>query len=180
MVALAVHLKTKIDAGIVSLLDVYHRVLGRIAEFDQSDADCPRVHSRIQWAEEGESSSRFFLRLEKMGCAKSWISTMHRPDGTIASDTESICSSWVDYYSDLFTADGIDLFAQHDLLSNVSEGLPDGARDSCEGLLTAEEVRTALEGMAHNKSPGSYGLPVEFYSTFWGILGLDLVEVFNS
>ena len=46
-----VHLKTKIDAGIVSLLNVYHRVLGRIAEFDQSDAEGARVRSRIQCAE---------------------------------------------------------------------------------------------------------------------------------
>ena len=76
----AVHLKPKIDAGIASLLNVYHRVLGRIAEFDQSDAEGAPVLSRIQWAEEGESSSRFFLRLEKMGVAKSWISTMRRPD----------------------------------------------------------------------------------------------------
>ena len=88
----AVHLKTKIDAGIVSLLNVYHRVLGTIAEFDQSDAEGARVCSRIQWVEEGESPSRFFLRLEKMGGAKSWISAMHHPDGTIAADIESICS----------------------------------------------------------------------------------------
>ena len=73
-----------------------------------------------------------------------------------------------------------ELSAQHDLLSNVSARLLDGARDSCEGLLTAEEVRTTLEGMAHNKSPGSDGLPMEFYSTFWGILCQDLVEVLNS
>ena len=72
------------------------------------------------------------------------------------------------------------LSAQHHLLSNVSTRLPDGDRDSCECLLTAEEVHTALKGMDHKKSPGSDGLPMEFYSTFWGILCQDLVEVLNS
>ena len=34
--------------------------------------------------------------------------------------------------------------------------------------------------MASNKSPGSDGLPVEFYWTLWDILSDDLVSVLNS
>ena len=105
---------------------------------------------------------------------------MRCSDGTVASEIFSICSSWMDFYSELFSASEIDLSAQQDLLVNVSAHLPEGARDSCEGLLTVDEVFTALEGMARNKSPGSDGLPVEFYSAFWDVLGQDLVEVLNS
>ena len=43
-----------------------------------------------------------------------------------------------------------------------------------------DEVSLALEGMALEKSPGSDGLPVEFYRTFWHILGADLVDVLNN
>ena len=93
--------------------------------------------------EEGESSSRF-LRLEKKAGAESWISAMRCSDGTVASDISSICSSWVDFYSELFTASEIYLWAQQDLLVNVSARLPEDARDSCEGLLTVDEVFTAL------------------------------------
>ena len=180
MTALAAHLKVKVDAGTVSLLEVYHRVLGKIAVLDQVDAEGARVRSRIQWAEEGESSSHFFLRFEKKAGAESWISAMRHPDGTVVSDISSICSSWVDFYSGLFTAGEIDQSAQHDLLLNVSAHLPESARDGCEGLLTVEEVHAALLGMAHNKSPGSHSLPMEFYSSFWDVLGWDLVEVLNS
>lgn len=42
------------------------------------------------------------------------------------------------------------------------------------------EVHTALLGMAHNKSPGSDGLPMEFYLAFWEVLGSDLVDVLNA
>ena len=38
----------------------------------------------------------------------------------------------------------------------------------------------ALQGMARGKSPGSDGLPVEFFVKFWDVLGADLVDVFNS
>lgn len=34
--------------------------------------------------------------------------------------------------------------------------------------------------MAHNMSPGSEGLPMEFFLSFWATLGSDLVEVLNS
>ena len=34
--------------------------------------------------------------------------------------------------------------------------------------------------MVRGKSPGSDGLPMEFYVKFWPILGSDLVNVLNS
>ena len=33
--------------------------------------------------------------------------------------------------------------------------------------------------MSTNKSPGSDGLPVEFYRCFWGLIGPDLAEILN-
>ena len=50
---------------------------------------------------------------------------------------------------------------------------------SCEGLLTPKECELALQGMSPGKTPGSDGFPMECYTTFWDILGLDLVRVLN-
>jgi len=80
----------------------------------------------------------------------------------------------------LFTACPIDSPAQAELLSNVSSSLTTEQSALCEGPLTLDEVHTALLGMAHNKSPGSDGLPMEFYLTFWEVLGSDLVDVPNA
>ena len=46
-------------------MPVYERVLAQLASFDLTEAEGARVRSRVKWAEEGETSSRFFLRLEK-------------------------------------------------------------------------------------------------------------------
>ena len=92
LTALAAHLKAKIDAGTISLLEVSHRVLGKIADLDQVDAEGARVRSRIQWAEEGESSSHFFLRFEKKAGAESWISAMRRPNPSLAALARSVLS----------------------------------------------------------------------------------------
>ena len=72
--ALACHLKGRIDDGVVSLMPVYEQVLDQPASFDLTEAEGARVRSRVKWDEEGETSSRFFLRLEKKRGTESWIS----------------------------------------------------------------------------------------------------------
>ena len=77
LVALADHLKAKVDYGALSLLDVYGKVPDEIAALDcRSDAARARVRSKIQWAKKGEMSSRFFLRIKSKRSAESWISAM--------------------------------------------------------------------------------------------------------
>lgn len=179
-VALADHLKSKIDQGHVSLLPIFQNVSSKIAALDLSDARGAKVRSRVKWAEEGETSSRYFLKLEKKRGALDWISAMKNADGVVVSDLDGICKSWTDFYSSLFSACDVDGNVQADLLSNVSSFLSADQAGSCEGYLTVSEVYTALNGMARGKSPGSDGLPMEFYAAFWDTLGSDLVEVFNA
>ena len=88
--SLAGHLKSLIDAGRVSLLNVYEKVLAKIAELDKCKAEGARIRSRVRWAEEGKASTRYFLRLEKQRGAKDWISAMRVPDGTLATDIVSM------------------------------------------------------------------------------------------
>ena len=47
-------------------------------------------------------------------------------------------------------------------------------QDSCEGLLTKTECLEALKNMECNKTPGSDGLPAEFYKVFWN----DIADLF--
>ena len=180
LVDLATHLKTKIDRSSVSLMDTYENVLARIADFNRLKAEGARVHARVQWAEEGEMSSRYFLRLEKKHGADQWIAAMRGADGEIVSDIDGICQSWVTFFSSLFSAEEVDLKTQENLLANLSACLPSSASSSCQGPITSKEAHKDLEGAATGKSPGSDGLPAEFFSVFWHVLGEDLVEVLNA
>jgi len=179
LVSLADHLKFKIDQGHVSLLPIYQGVSAKITSLDLSTAQGAKVRSRIKWAEEGETSFRYFLKLEKKRGSLDWIS-MKESDGTVASHLDGICKSWSDLYSSLFCACYVDQVTQADLLSSVSSSLPDDQANVCEGYLTVDEVHSALHGMARGKSPGSDGLPMEFYLTFCDTLASDLVEVLNA
>ena len=49
-----------------------------------------------------------------------------------------------------------------------------------ERLITIQKAANALKSMTNNKAPGSDGLSKEFFVKFWNLLGIDLVDVFNS
>ena len=49
-------------------------------------------------------------------------------------------------------------------------------KEKCEGLLTKEECLQDLKDMSLNKTPGSDGLPVEFYKVFWSDISDHLLN----
>ena len=53
-------------------------------------------------------------------------------------------------------------------------------RTELKGLLTLEECKEALALFGNGKSPGEDGFTVEFYTEFFDILVMDLVERLNS
>ena len=49
----------------------------------------------------------------------------------------------------------------------------------CEGTLTQEECFEALKNMESDKTPGTDGLPAEFYKVFWSDLSSYLISALN-
>lgn len=180
MVNLANHLKSRIDLGWVTLFEVFESVELKIAALDLAAAEGARVRSRTRWAKEGESSTSFFFRLERKNGSQDWIAAMRSDSGQIVSDISGICDSWVDFYSSLFTACPTDPVIQNALLDHLTSKVSVDEVPLCDGLLSSSEVFAAMGGMAKGKSPGSDGLPVEFYIALWNTLGNDLVDVLNA
>lgn len=52
-------------------------------------------------------------------------------------------------------------------------------KEKCEGLLSKEESLQALKDTSLNKTPGSDGLPVEFYKVFWSDTSDHLLNALN-
>jgi len=49
-----------------------------------------------------------------------------------------------------------------------------------QGLITVDECQNVLNNFASGKTPGHDGIPIEFYKTFWSLLGEILVKAFNE
>ena len=52
-------------------------------------------------------------------------------------------------------------------------------KEKCEGMLTKAECLKALKGMKPGKTPGSDGLPIEFYKVFWNEISDCLLNAIN-
>ena len=50
---------------------------------------------------------------------------------------------------------------------------------TCEGPLTMQECKDALDKMAKNKAAGISGFTAEFFAFFWEDIGSLMVEYFN-
>ena len=57
--------------------------------------------------------------------------------------------------------------------------LDEQEQNECEGLLTEAECLESLKSMESNKSPGSDGLPAEFYKVFWNDVHHYLLNALN-
>ena len=145
-----------------------------------SEARGAQLRANIRWAEEGESSSAYFLRQEKVRGQRRLIRAIRRSDGQIVKSTQDILGVWRDYYFRLFSSQHLEDQEQGAFLSSLERKLSAAESESCEGDLTEEECLRALKQMASSKAPGVDGLPAEFYVRFWSLLGPDLVMVLNS
>ena len=93
------------------------------------------------------------------------------------SAIENILTS---FYTDLFTKDRtIDMQIQTKI-DDLKLSLTNLERDSCEGVISTEELFLALKGLQTGKAPGSDGPPAEFYLAFWDDLGDSLSLVLNE
>ena len=177
---LAAHLKVLVDAGHVSFMPAYYNTLKSISRLDLEVARGAQVRARVKWVEEGESSTSYFLRLERKNSVDRNVAALRVGDGPLVVGKDDLCDAFRSFYFNLFSATPCDPVARVDLLSHVSAVLPPDQSDLCEGPLSQEECFAALSGMARGKAPGCDGLPMEFYIKFWPVLGSDLVDVLNS
>ena len=124
-----------------------------------------------------EKSSSYFFSLEHSRQAKKVISSMKREDGSKATTSEDILAHISDFYSSLYSAESANDSEQKFLLDSVTRFLPKDAQNTLEGPLTKDECLTALRLMQAGKSPGSDGLPAEFYLHFWTCIADDFMDV---
>ena len=142
------------------------------------------VRSKIQWYEEGESSTKYFLNLEKRNACRKHIKKLKLENNKDITDPEEILSESRNFYENLYKLqeNDLDLFiATSDKFLHNPEipYLDINLKESCEGPLTADECLKVLKTCKNNKSPGNDGLSYEFYLQFWDILKQPLVESFN-
>ena len=108
----------------MSCVGPYRSPLESLLSLDREVAKGAQVRSCIQWVEEGESLSLYFLQLEKKRAVDRWIPALRESGGSIVSSLEGLCRTLNTFYSDLFSSVPTDSVVQASLLSNFPCPLP--------------------------------------------------------
>ena len=83
-------LKLFIDLGHLSRLARYREPLAQQRDFDRQRAKAASVRARVKWAEEGETSSAYFCRLERKRAADRFIYSVDTPSGSTCTSVASL------------------------------------------------------------------------------------------
>jgi exonuclease III len=120
----AATLKIQLDAGHVTVLPEYKKIRNELATLDAHQVQALRVRSRVRWAEEGESSSSYFLCTIRKTTADKLITSVQLEDKSYVSSTTDLLTAWQFFYKQLFTAADTDDLIQEGMLENLESTLP--------------------------------------------------------
>ena len=142
------------------------------------------IRSKIKWYNEGERNTKYFHSLEKRHFNSKTIRNLVTDDGIrIFTDVE-ILQEAKNYYESLYTSiTDEELSNEYDDIffpENIEAKLTDDQKLSCEGELSAAECFESLKTMVMGRSPGTDGLPAEFYKVFWNDVSTYLLASLNS
>ena len=167
-----------IDEDALGKLEATKRELG---EFYSYSNEGIKIRSRASWYESGERDSRYFSQLMHANKKKSTIKKLQNLDGTISCDESFIMKEIRQFYTQLYSE--VKCTNAQDKYSIFFQTLPklsSESKEHCEGRIRNDECLEVLKDMKFNKSPGNDGLTVEFYNTFWPIVGGIVIDALNE
>lgn len=141
------------------------------------------LRSQARWHEKGEKSNKYFLQLESRNRIKKTLKKLKREDNTYTTDAKEILQMQSEFYEKLYSLQEdtkLEPEIHKYLETVVMPTLNDEEKQSCEGLLTVEECKLALQSFKNSKAPGNDGIPAEFYKKFWPLFGPLMVAALNE
>ena len=140
------------------------------------------IRSKARWYNEGEKNSKYFSNLENRHCKRKTITQIKTSNGSYATNDLDILKEFNSFYSRLYASKKptVTLLSDNLFFGQEHPTLNDIDKQKCEGLLSGKECLEALKTMEPGKSPGTDGLPVEFYEVFWKDVSPFLIRCLNK
>ncbi len=142
-----------------------------------------QIRSRAIWAEQGERSTAYFLKLEKARQVANRIDVLMGRDSNILSKDSEILKECAAFYARLYSESkrkNEDILFYYLKSVNISRQLSGDERRLLDIEVNLDECTKVVEKLKSNKSPGLDGLTSEFYQCIWPVIGDFLVGVYNE
>ena len=133
-------------------------------------------------AQRRRKNAKYLLNLEKRHYNQGIISQIKVKENNFVTLDKEILTECVSFYKNLYSSKIVPHNIQDTSTFFWQENdtvLRDDEREACEGLLTEKEYLEALKYMESEKTPGTDGLPAEFYKVFWKDISSILISALN-
>ena len=136
------------------------------------------VRSRAQDFSLEEEATVFHVRKARQNYRNSKIESLKDPKGDVLTSRNGIEKEIVRHFTSIFK--------ERPLPDSTFDSIFfDGLRDRCPDApfltapISALDITNALQKTKMNKSPGTDGLPFEFYVVFWDVIAPHFLDMFN-
>jgi len=135
------------------------------------------LRSKLQYYEEGDKPSKFFLNLERSRAANKTIGKLVTSTGSVITDPKAILKEQCNFYKKLYTSSLITLEPEilekrncimDDMLKSNSPKVDLDEKQNLVEDITEQEIWNIVKNSANNKSPGTDGLTNEFSTENFG------------
>lgn len=167
----------------ITLRSTHTRLEQEITQYYNERAEGIKIRARINWAEKGERSTKYFLGLENQRQKNNHIVSL-LDDGKVVSGDIEVMKVMTKFYKELYSSQNIsdECIKNYLMQLNIECKLNIQEQQLCDAEITENECLYVIKSMKCNKSPGSDGLPSEFYKQFWNEIKIcfmaNLREIF--
>ena len=150
-----------------------------VRRLEEKLAEGAKTRSKAIHVKQNETCSKYFFNLEKKHGEDRLIRAVKSSTGEILSEPTDIRDEIRNFYETLYATEVCDPVAQRELLNFIDKQV---SPEQNKALIRefSREIKNAILGMANGKSPGTDGLPAEFYKEFFDLFADDLLEVFQD
>ncbi|KAI9554952.1 hypothetical protein GHT06_020233 [Daphnia sinensis] len=128
--------------------------------------------------QELEKANIFHVNRARVNYRKCCIDKIIASNGTCLSTKEDISGEILSHFSKIFkNQSSPDILAGTDFLEGVRDCFK--PTPNLTAPISLPEIRAALMAMKSNKSPGTDGIPYEFYVEFWDVIAPHFLGMFN-
>lgn len=177
--------KTECDEQLLYLYKQKVELESKLNHMYSEKAKGIQVRSRAKWIQEGERSTKYFMRLESQRQSLNVINEVQKSNGNITTNSEEILEEISSFYSELYCSKQNSNHNVSEFIMNVeTPTLSHVSKEMCDVNITMGELSEVVNNMKENRSPGLDGLTSEFYKTCWpfidNIVYNMIIETFDK
>lgn len=153
----------------------YHQIKRELYQLQLLKSREMMLRSRVNWVSLANRPSKYFLNLEKKNFKDKSVAALFNDTGEILTNPQDILAFQRHHFSRLHSPSS-DPRSDFSLENNpfFMDPIPPLEDMDFQELNTpfdVDELHRALNTMKNGKSPGSDGIPSEFYKLFWDLVG---------